>query len=70
MKHHVDLCGQRLPIKLDTTSNGEFMPVALSPVNRATNDRAQQAATVNAKRSGLGRREFLNLVRWNGGSRA
>ncbi|HEV8259632.1 MAG TPA: amidohydrolase family protein [Burkholderiales bacterium] len=59
MKHNVDPCGQRLPIKLDTTSNGEFMPVALSPVNRATNDLAQQAATVNAKRLGLGRRDFL-----------
>ena len=59
MKHDIDPLGQRLPIKLDTTSNGEFMPVPLSPVNRAANQLAQQAATVNARRSGLGRRDFL-----------
>ena len=26
--------GNRLPIKLDSTSNGEFVPVPLDPVNR------------------------------------
>ncbi|MGH7834292.1 MAG: amidohydrolase family protein [Candidatus Binatia bacterium] len=59
MKHAIDPEGRRLPIKLDTTSNGEFPPVALSPVNRAANELAHEAATRNAKRLGLGRRDFL-----------
>jgi predicted TIM-barrel fold metal-dependent hydrolase len=59
MKHRVDPEGRRLPVKLDTTSNGEFEPVALSPANLAANRLAHEAATRNAKRLGLGRREFL-----------
>jgi len=59
MKHRVDPDGQRLPIKLDTTSNGEFVPVPLSATNRAANHMAQEAATANAKRLGLKRRDFL-----------
>ncbi len=59
MKHVIDPEGQRLPIKLDTTSNGEFAPVTLSPANRAANRLAQNTATENAKRLGLGRRDFL-----------
>jgi predicted TIM-barrel fold metal-dependent hydrolase len=59
MKHATDPEGQRLPIKLDTTSNGEFLPVALSPANRAANRLAHEAATQNAKRLGLSRRDFL-----------
>jgi predicted TIM-barrel fold metal-dependent hydrolase len=57
--HRIDPDGTRLPIKLDTTSNGEFAPVALSAANRAANRLAHEAATRNAKRLGLGRREFL-----------
>jgi predicted TIM-barrel fold metal-dependent hydrolase len=49
----------RLPIKLDTTSNGEFVPVPLSPANRKANALAHEAATQNAKRLGLSRRQFL-----------
>ncbi|MDH3445891.1 MAG: amidohydrolase [Deltaproteobacteria bacterium] len=59
MKHIIDPEGRRLPIKLDSTSNGEFAPVALSPANRAGNRLAHEAATENAKRLGLGRRDFL-----------
>ncbi|MGH8632062.1 MAG: amidohydrolase family protein [Burkholderiales bacterium] len=59
MKHRIDPEGARLPIKLDSTSNGEFEPVALSATNRAANLLAQQAATRNARRLGLGRRNFL-----------
>jgi predicted TIM-barrel fold metal-dependent hydrolase len=51
--------GGRLPIKLDTTSNGEFMPVPLSAANRAANRLAQSLATENARRLGLSRRRFL-----------
>jgi predicted TIM-barrel fold metal-dependent hydrolase len=49
----------RLPIKLDSTSNGEFMPVPLSDANRAANRLAHSSATENAKRLGLSRRQFL-----------
>ena len=51
--------GHRLPIKLDATSNGEFCPIALGPAERLANKLAQQAVTHNAKRRGLGRRQFL-----------
>jgi len=33
----IDPEGKRLPIKLDSTSNGEFVPVPLSSANRAAN---------------------------------
>jgi predicted TIM-barrel fold metal-dependent hydrolase len=58
-RHRVDPLGQRLPIKLDSTSNGEFMPVPLSRANRHANQLAQQAAEENARRLGVGRRDFL-----------
>src|SRR5215468_9012142 len=59
MKQVIDPEGRRLPIKLDTTSNGEFAPVPLSAANRAGNRLAHEAASHNAKRLGVGRREFL-----------
>ncbi len=55
----IDPYGTRLPIKLDTTSNGEFVPVPLSAANRAANRLAHEAATRNAKRLALSRRSFL-----------
>jgi predicted TIM-barrel fold metal-dependent hydrolase len=55
----VDPNGSRLPIKLDTTSNGEFLPVPLSPANREANRLAFAFADRNAKRLGLRRRQFL-----------
>jgi predicted TIM-barrel fold metal-dependent hydrolase len=59
MKYPIDPEGQRLPIKIDTTSNGEFFPIPLSPSNRAGNRLAHEAATENAKRVGMSRRKFL-----------
>ena len=59
MKARIDPEGARLPIKLDTTSNGEFLPVPLSRVNTHANRLAHEAATQNAKRLGLSRRDFL-----------
>jgi uncharacterized protein len=59
MKHLIDPEGRRLPIRLDTTSNGEFAPVALSPANRVGNRLAHEAASRNAKHLGLNRRAFL-----------
>jgi len=55
----IDPEGSRLPIKLDSTSNGEFEPVPLGRTGRHANHLAHQAADSNAKRLGLGRREFL-----------
>lgn len=51
--------GRRLPIKLDTTSNGEFVPVPLSAANRAANRLAHEAASATSKKLGLSRRRFL-----------
>ncbi|WP_227010126.1 amidohydrolase family protein [Pelagibius marinus] len=51
--------GTRLPIKLDSTSNGEFAPVPLDATNRLANRLAQEAAGENARRRGLGRRSFM-----------
>jgi uncharacterized protein len=51
--------GKRLPIKLDSTSNGEFAPVPLDARNRTANRLAHERATENAKRRGLTRRRFL-----------
>ena len=57
--HAIDPDGRRLPIKLDSTSNGEFEPVPLSGTNECANTLAQAAADAHAKRLGLGRRDFL-----------
>ena len=43
MPSAVDPEGRRLPIKLDTTSNGEFVPVPLSSANREANRLATPA---------------------------
>lgn len=51
--------GTRLPIKLDSTSNGEFVPVPLTPVHHEANRSALQAAQEAARRTGQGRRQFL-----------
>ncbi|MBI2749290.1 MAG: amidohydrolase family protein [Burkholderiales bacterium] len=59
MKPRIDPEGARLPIKLDSTSNGEFAPVALSPANHAARRLAHEAAARDAKRLNLTRREFL-----------
>ena len=51
--------GLRLPIKLDSTSNGEFVPVPLQPVHHYARQLALDAATLNARRLGQSRRRFL-----------
>jgi uncharacterized protein len=55
----LDPDGLRLPIKIDTTSNGEFLPIPLSKANRAANRAALDDATRNARRTGRSRRGFL-----------
>ena len=59
----IDPEGTRLPIKLDSTSNGEFAPVPLSPANREANRLAHAFAAQNAKRLGISRRQFLTSCR-------
>jgi hypothetical protein len=51
--------GARLPIKIDTTSNGEFAPVALSRANVLGNRLAHERVGELARRSGMKRRDFL-----------
>lgn len=51
--------GARLPIKIDTTSNGEFSPVALEKHSVVGNALAHAYATQNARRLGTDRRAFM-----------
>lgn len=51
--------GSRLPIKLDSASNGEYAPIPLEAVHREARQRAFAAAEKNARRLAIGRREFL-----------
>ncbi len=51
--------GTRLPIKIDTTSNGEFTPLPLDPVSKEANRSASEAVGTAAKKIGLGRRDYL-----------
>ena len=51
--------GLRLPIKVDTATNGEYAPIPLKPVHRHVHQLAFESATTNAKRLGVDRRSFL-----------
>jgi len=59
MDHDLDPDGLRLPIKLDSTSNGEFVPIPLSERLRRANRTAHEQADRFAARLGLKRRQFL-----------
>ena len=59
MTHRIDPEGKRLPIKLDSTSNGEFAPVPLSPANLAAKRLAHESASSFSKKTNLTRRGFL-----------
>ncbi len=59
MASKFDPDGKRLPIKLDSTSNGEFVPIPLDSTNRQANQLAQRWASDNARRRGLDRRAFM-----------
>ena len=59
MAQDIDPDGTRLPIRIDSTSNGEFLPPALTPAQELTNRLAHEAADENSRRLGLGRRAFL-----------
>ncbi len=51
--------GKRLPIKIDTTSNGEYAPLPLDAVSRHARALAERWAGENAQRIGLTRRAFM-----------
>src|SRR5688572_26166455 len=51
--------GQRLPIKLDATSNGEFTPVPLAATLKHANALASEWASRFARKLARSRREFL-----------
>ena len=59
MRYRHDPDGSRLPIKLDTATNGEFAPRPLDPHSRAANRLASERAGELSKRTGLSRRGFL-----------
>ncbi|MFN3389626.1 MAG: amidohydrolase family protein [Allosphingosinicella sp.] len=63
MGHDFDPEGRRLPIKLDSTSNGEFVPIPLTPAQKHANALASERAGETAKRLGIGRRQFLVSAR-------
>src|SRR5580765_249076 len=56
---HNDPDGLRLPVKLDTATNGEFAPIPLESMHRLANETAMRDATRHARGLGLSRREFL-----------
>jgi predicted TIM-barrel fold metal-dependent hydrolase len=58
-RYRHDPDGLRLPIKIDATTNGEFIPRALSKREVQTIDLAQHEATENARQRGLGRRNYM-----------
>jgi predicted TIM-barrel fold metal-dependent hydrolase len=51
--------GRRLPVKLDSTSNGEFAPIPLAAPARQARALAEARTGPLARRLGLSRREFL-----------
>ena len=55
----IDSQGLRLPIKIDSTSNGEFEPIPISKTNRIANRQALEDADKNARRTAKSRRQFL-----------
>jgi hypothetical protein len=55
----LDREGVRLPIKIDSTSNGEYEPIPISKRNHEGNRLALDWATENAKHKGQSRRKFL-----------
>lgn len=59
MQYRHDPHGTRLPVKLDTTTNGEFAPIPLGPQHAHARALAHAAASENARRLGMSRRRFL-----------
>ena len=56
MRFQNDPDGRRLPIKLDTTTNGEYAPIALAREHHEARQIAHEAAGAHAKKLALSRR--------------
>ena len=57
--HRADRLESRLPIKLDSTSNGEYIPIPLNHTERSANTLALEKADEAARHTGKSRRQFL-----------
>ncbi len=57
--HDTDPDGTRLPFKLDTTTNGEYLPRPLKRFQAVARAHAERVVGDMAKRAGLSRRRFL-----------
>ncbi|MGH8585002.1 MAG: amidohydrolase family protein [Gammaproteobacteria bacterium] len=62
MTERFDPHGRRLPIKLDTTSNGEFLPRPLPHSVQLAKELAHERAAETARRLGMSRRAFLKSL--------
>ena len=60
MRHSNDPDGVRLPVKIDTTTNGEFPPRPLEKHNLCANDLALAQADANSRHKNVSRRSFLS----------
>ena len=58
----MDTTDLALPIKVDSTSNGEFRPVPLTKTLAQANALARERIGTHAKRLGVGRRAFLETL--------
>ncbi len=58
----LDPDGRKLPVKLDSTSNGEFAPVPLDESHRHANHLAREWASELAHKLGQSRRAFLTTL--------
>ena len=58
-RYRHDPDGARLPVKIDTTSNGEFTPQPLQTYEEIALEAAQRAAGQNAARRGESRRDYM-----------
>lgn len=58
----LDPQGRRLPIKVDSATNGEYAPEPLDRLARAANDLARQRVDQAARRLGQSRRAFLKTL--------
>ncbi len=59
MAQPTDTNNHNLPIKLDSTSNGEFSPIQLEQPQQDANTMAHDQATIHAKKHNQTRRSFL-----------
>lgn len=57
-----DSVADKLPIKIDSTSNGEFRPIPVSETVAEAKRLAAERITAHAKRTGLARRSFLQSL--------